>query len=106
MNIDFKVLGARIREIRLSQHLTQQKIADIVDKSYTHISNVERGETKISLSTLIEVCNVLGVTVDYILQDNYIDPEDSLDREILKELQLCDNITKEKILDIIKILNK
>lgn len=81
----------------LSLHSTRQKC------SHLHPGG-QNSRFKISLSTLVQVCNALGVTVDYILSDEYIDSSSPLDQSILQELQDCDNVTKERILKIIQIL--
>jgi len=52
------------------------------------------------------MCNALGVTVDYILANDYDDTSSALDQEILKELKNCTPEKKEQILKIIHILNE
>ena len=49
--------------------------------TYSYIGQVERGQRGISLETLINVSNCLGVTVDYLLA-NYIDNEDEYLRQL------------------------
>lgn len=103
-DLDFERIGKKIRETRRSKELTQEYIANMADVNTSHISNIENNRVKISLSTLVQVCNALGVTVDYILADEYIDSTSALDRDILRELRDCDNVTKDRILKIIQIL--
>jgi len=79
--MDYKALGARIREERRKQNLTQEQLADKVSVTYSYIGQVERGERGISLETLINVSNCLGVTVDFLLA-NYIDNEDEYLRQL------------------------
>jgi len=79
--MDYTVVGARIREERRKQNLTQEQLADKVSVTYSYIGQVERGQRGISLETLINVSNCLGVTVDYLLA-NYIDNEDEYLRQL------------------------
>jgi len=79
--MDYKTLGAKIREERRKQNLTQEQLADKVSVTYSYIGQVERGERGISLETLINVSNCLGVTVDFLLA-NYIDNEDEYLRQL------------------------
>lgn len=102
--LNFEKIGQKLREVRISRNLTQEYIANMVDINTSHISNIENNRVKISLTTLVSVCNVLGTTVDYILADEYSYPSSALDREILKELRSCDNKTREQILSIVRIL--
>lgn len=102
--LDFKKIASRLREIRLQRGYTQEYIADKVDVSVTHISNIENNHVKISLSTLVQVCKVLDVTVDYVLENEFSNSENILDQAIAKELQNKDDQIKETILKIVKIL--
>ena len=103
-DVDFKRIGAKIREIRLAKGLTQEYVASIAKVNTSHISNIENNRVKISLPTLIYVSNALGVTVDYILSDEYCDSNDAMNNEIIKELDTCNSDTKNKILKIIRVL--
>jgi transcriptional regulator with XRE-family HTH domain len=102
--LDFAKIGKKIKDLRLSKGLTQEYVANVAYVNTSHISNIENNRVKISLSTLVQVCNALDVTVDYVLADEYKDPSSPIDQSILKELQKCDCDTKERILKIITIL--
>lgn len=104
MDIDFKTICRRIREVRISKGLTQEYLANAASVNPSHISNIENGKVKVSLPTLISICNAMGVTVDYILSGEYTSPSSSLEKSILLESKKCDDETKEKILKIIKAL--
>ena len=86
-NIDFKALGTKLREIRISKSLTQEYVATIANVNVSHISNIENNRVKISLQTLVFVCNALDVTIDFVLSKEYFHSTSVLDNEILKELQ-------------------
>lgn len=103
-DLDFSKIGRKIKELRISKNLTQEYVANIADVNTSHISNIENNRVKISLTTLVHVCNALNTTVDYILADEYRDPASSLNQAILYELKKCTPDTKERILKIIRIL--
>ena len=67
--LDYKAIGQRVKSIRKSRNFTQEQLADFVDSSTSHISNIECGSTKASLPMLIALCNALGVTVNELLAD-------------------------------------
>lgn len=102
--INFERISKKIKELRLSKGLTQEYVASVADVNTSHISNIENNRVKISLTTLIHVCNALDTTVDYILADEYKEQESTYDKLILNELKQCDIKTKEQILQIIHIL--
>ena len=101
--LNFEEIGKDIRASRIEQHYTQEYIADKIGVNVSHISNIENNRVKVSLTTLVAICNALNLTVDYILKNEYT-ASDSIDREILKELASCSPEKKEKILKIIRIL--
>lgn len=103
-NLNFEQIGEKLRTIRLSKNLTQEYIANAVDINTSHISNIENNRVKVSLSTLVQICNALDTTVDYVLSEEYNDSSSAIEQEILHELHACSNETKEQILKIVKVL--
>lgn len=72
MEIDYKAIGQRIKIARIKKGITQEAVADLIDITPAHMSNVETGKTKVSLPTLIEIANALSVSVDVLLCDNVL----------------------------------
>ncbi len=103
-NLDFEQIGKRIKELRISKGLTQEYIANIADVNTSHISNIENNRVKISLSTLVQVCNALDTSVDYILSHEYTSADTSIEREILTALKPQPKDVKEKVLKIVYVL--
>ncbi len=60
-------LGARIKQCRKEQHLTQEKLAELIDVSPHYIYEIERGMKSMSLSTLADVSSALSISADYLL---------------------------------------
>lgn len=101
--LNFEEIGKVLRASRIEQHYPQEYVAEQVGVNVSHISNIENNRVKVSPSTLVAICNVLNLTVDYILKNEYT-VSDSIDHEILKELAACSPEKKEKILKIIRII--
>ena len=99
--LNFEQIGEKLKKIRLSKNLTQEYIANAADVNTSHIEN---NRVKVSLSVLVQICNALDTTVDYILSDEYNDSSSAIEQEILHELHSCNNETKEQILKIVKAL--
>ena len=102
--IDYAKLGQRIKEIRISRGLTQDKLAEAVCCNTSHISNIENDHTKVSLNTLLAVANFLDTSIDYLLSDQYENTSLALENEILRAVRGCDDEKKKKILKMIEIL--
>ncbi|SRR5712691_1805416 len=58
----YEMIGARIRDERRKQHLTQDELASRVGLKRTSITNVERGRQKLLVHTLVEIANCLGTS--------------------------------------------
>ena len=102
--IDYKKLGLRIKQVRQSQNLTQENLAEMVSCNTSHISNIENNHTKVSLKVLLAIANPLNTSIDYLLSNQYENSALALDNEILRAIKNCDNEKKEKILKMIHIL--
>ena len=57
----------RIRKAREDQGYTREKLAEKLDVSVSYLAELERGRTGISVKMLIKVCNLLGLSADYVL---------------------------------------
>ena len=102
--INYKMLGLKIKEIRISRGLTQDNLAEMVRCNTSHISNIENNHTKVSLNVLLAITNALNPSIDFLLSDQYENSSLALDNEILRALKNCDNEKKQKILKMIEIL--
>lgn len=60
MAVDFKLIGRRIQNKRKELHKTQEDLAEYLDVSVGYVSNMERGTTKISLTTLANISDFLS----------------------------------------------
>ena len=99
-DIDFSYIGKRIRDIRIEKRLTQEYIADYADVNVSHISNIENNKVKISLTLLINVCNALGVSIDFLLQNEYSNPSCGIETELMHVLK---NMPLEKQKTLLRI---
>ena len=68
--MDYLALGCRIRAERTKKEITQAQLAEWVDVSTAFIGQIERGERKFSIATLVDIASTLRVSVDYLLKDN------------------------------------
>ena len=78
-HLNFERIGEKLRTIRLSKNLTQEYIANAADVNTSHISNIENNRVKVSLSTLVQICNALDTTVDYVLSEEYNDSSSAIE---------------------------
>ena len=100
MSIDYKSIGRRIKAARISLDMTQERLAEKVNLSPSHLSNIETGTTKVSLPTLVKLANALDVSVDGLLADSVVQSKAVFEQDIQSILSDCDNYEIRVIADI------
>lgn len=63
-------LGAKIHEIRGKQHITSDKLAELCGVGPVHIRKIESGARVPSIYLFVQICKVLHVSPEYLLQDS------------------------------------
>ena len=61
------VLHTRIRKARENLGYTRERFAEQLDVSVSYLAELERGRTGVSVKMLIRICDVLGLSADYVL---------------------------------------
>ena len=98
--MDYCKIGEKIRKFRKAKGMSQEQLAEVVDISVTHISHIETGNTKLSLSVFLDIANALGVQANDLLSD-----EISGRNEALDELSdVFDSCTEQQIRIIVEII--
>lgn len=90
MELDYKAIGKRIKIARIHADMTQERLSAIIDISPSHMSNIETGTTRVSLTTIVEIANALSTTVDDLLCDNLIHARAQFESDIQQLLDSCD----------------
>ena len=85
--MDYELLGNNIRKFRLQAGIKQEKLAELVDCTGSHIGQIERGRGVPSLEMVVRIANALHVTVDQLLLDYTEYPELVYLRDAERRLQ-------------------
>lgn len=92
---NLKSIGHNIQLARLKKGLTQEKLSEYCNVSPKYISAIERGLSAGSIPLIIDICNILEISPNYVfnkaldmkkLNDNInvLDPQTSIYYEKLK----------------------
>ena len=87
--IEYTALGKRIKAARKNKKLTQMQLAELAGMEPNNLSHIERGLSKGSVQSLVNIATSLGVTLDSLLADSLPEERDFYLGEISKELQSC-----------------
>ena len=80
MLVDYIEIGKRISSLRQEQKITQAQLAEKLDISIKHCSEVERGLSSLSLEKLVLLCPILSTDLDFLIRG--IDKRDSNESNI------------------------
>lgn len=100
--MDYYAIGQRIRKFRKINSLSQEALAEKVGISTTHMSHIETGNTKLSLSVLVNLALALDVTTDDLLFEHLPETKSSLIDKTVELLESCTAQELTIIMDIIK----
>ena len=110
MELDYKAIGKRIKIARIKSDITQEQLAEKIEISPTHLSNIETGTTRVSLTTIVSIANALNVTMDDLLCDSVIRAKVQFERDIAALLDDCDDyeirIAKDMIASLKETLRR
>lgn len=106
LDIDYKAIGLRIKAARARKGYTQGNIAKLTGLSTPHISNIETGNTKLGLPTIIHLANVLDVSVDELLCDNIHRSEKIYCNELAEITNDCSVDELHIISELAKVVKK
>ncbi|MBQ8591858.1 MAG: helix-turn-helix transcriptional regulator [Lachnospiraceae bacterium] len=102
--LDFALIGQRIKQVRSDKKLTQEYLANVTGVNVSHISNIETNKVKVSLTLLVGICNALDVTMDYLLENEYHTPNSTLEKELINTMKDMPKDKLETLLRIAKVL--
>lgn len=94
--MDYRKIGDNIKKLRRQKGISQIELAKAIEVSQTHMSNIENGNTGISLWTAVKISRMLDCSVD-MLVDNIKRESKSTEKE--KYL-----IDVDELADILKIM--
>lgn len=104
MELDYKAIGKRIKIARIKADMTQERLAEAVELSPTHLSNIETGTTRVSLNAIVSLANALSVTVDDLLCDSVIQAKPQFEQDIAAILADCDEYEIRMVKDMAQAL--
>ena len=103
MNVNFKLIGKRIQEVRKQQEMTQAELAALTDMSDSYISCIETAKKQASLESLVRISNALGITVDELLSGNQLHNPTDYQTDIDLLMEDCSLLERRFIYELISV---
>lgn len=104
MGLDYAIIGERIKKARLAKNLTQEQLAEKLDVSVAFLSRAERGDVKINLSRISQLCDLLDISISYVLTGTVCNSKDYLTEDFSNLLKNCPPEKLKLIYDIAKVI--
>lgn len=102
-----ETIGERIKFLRNSYQMNQSTFASAINISQASLSDLEKGKTKPSVDTLINISNAFGISLDWLVKGDTLIDSTYAKSEVFKGIldllpkQILDN--QNEILEKFKI---
>ncbi len=98
---EFKILGRRVKYLRMDRGITQTKMAELLGLSQTNLSNMESGRTAITTQNLFKMQGILNCK----MADFFVDIDNDVEEATVNEEQGAkQSIELEEAVQILKLL--
>ncbi len=105
MEIDYKIIGERIRDARRGRGWSQERLSEEIDVATAYISRIERGSSQVNLKRLAQISKALGTSLEYLIGGTITDAPNYLDKELYETLLNCTPAKQRLIYNIAKIVS-
>lgn len=102
MELNFKAIGKRIKIARIRANLTQETVAEKIGITPQHVSNIETGNSSVSLTTLVAIANLLGVSIDELLCDTVLKSKQVFTKEADNIFRDCNEYEVRILVDVLQ----
>lgn len=102
MNAGLKEVGFRIKEARKARNLSQADLAEKLDISLSHMSDIETGKSNFGVDILMRITEVLQVSADELLRTNVPIVNAVYAKEFEEVTEGCSAAEKEAMLSTLK----
>lgn len=100
------IIGKKIKQIRLSKKFTQEYVSENVDISIDLLRNIENGRNIGSVPTLLNLCNFLKISPNFLFSELLTFKEDTLDTYLTSSIKSISKEDKELLKNIIIHIDK
>ena len=102
MEINYKVIGERIKNSREKGNMTQSELAKKINEKVSYIKKIEEGSEELALKNVYKISEALNESVSYILEGT--SPE-NVNKDLYELLQKCSPEKQQLIYGIAKIIS-
>lgn len=101
-----KLVGQRIKELRRSKGLSQEKLAELAETSPNYLSRMERGTENPTLDMFIKLSNALEVEMWEMFDFGHVAERKALKESLQTFLKTADEPTLRLAVKIIRAVSR
>lgn len=101
-----KTIGNKIKQARLSNKYAQDYVSENVDISTDLLRNIENGRNIGSIPTLLNLCNFLKISPNYLFSELLTFQEKTLDTDLSNYINKLSKENKDVLKEIIIHIDK
>ncbi|XID92294.1 helix-turn-helix domain-containing protein [Paenibacillaceae bacterium WGS1546] len=101
-----QLIGAKIRDLRKSKGLSQEKLGEMINSKYSYIGRLEKGQINCSILTLEKVANALEVQFEDLFDYNHLNAY-SKSAKMKEIMEMClerDEDGLERVITVVKMI--
>lgn len=102
MNQRLKDLGSRIRQVRKERHLSQNELAEMLQISPSHMSDIENGKKNIGIDIFMRITEALQISADWLLRTDIPNVNVIQNQEAYEILSDCSTTEVQAILEMMR----
>jgi len=97
--------GARIKELRKKDKMTQEKLAELLYLSVDSVSRMENGKGMCMPEHVVHICEIFEVSTEYLYlgYENLIKRENDVVNNINRMLANCDNANLARLEQVVTL---
>lgn len=98
-----KAIGERVRKARIAKNISQSQLAEALNISPTHMSNIENGKHAMNVVMLYQLCELLDVSADWIVRSTTDAGRQYTAEELRQTIKGCSQAEAEALLSIFQV---
>ena len=102
MDDNLKRIGLRIKEARRERKISQAELAEKLEISISHMSEIENGKTSFSIDIFMRMTEILQVSADMLLRTNVPEVDVIYADEFMELMKDCSSDEKEAMLQMLR----
>lgn len=95
-----KAIGERVRKARTAKQMSQAQLAEALNISPSHMSNIEMGKHAMNVATLYQLCELLDVSADWIIRNGTHESRAYTAEELTQIIDDCSPAEAEALLSV------